>query len=511
MTLVDHGLHDPDPAAARLPRPGRPPRARRSPARALGRGTRRHAGLLVLLALAVAARAAVVLAYDPALWFPDSTDYVRAAQTGVPLVHRPFGYSAFLALLDGLVPYRGVALVQHGLGLVSTVLGYALLVHRGVRRRWALLAAAPVALDAYVLDIEHFVLAEALFTALLAGAVTALLWKERPGALLVGLSALLLSAFTLTRTVGTFVLLVVAVYLVVRVVLRTLRWTALVAFAVVVAATLVPYAQWFASTHGTAAITDYTGHFLYGRTSNFVRCDRLDVPERLQGLCPLVPPEERPIGDYYVWDVYSPANYAPPGGTPRYTDEDLKAFSLLAIEGQPLDFLAMTAGSTVHYFLPLRASGSRDTCPVWWVFPDAAPDPASPEHACLPLLAPPGSLRDAVTAADTPPTTAAEPGLVRPLQWYQVFVVTPGPVLGLCALAGLLALVLPRGSGGSRARLDPALLSVVGLTLLAVPSATAAFDYRYLLPTLVVLPTAAALAALRAPGGLRRTRKDTPA
>ena len=66
------------------------------------------------------------------------------------------------------------------------VLVYALLQHRGVRRRTSLVAGVPLALDGYLVDVEHYVLAEALFVVLLAAAVTVLLWKQRPGLLLGG-------------------------------------------------------------------------------------------------------------------------------------------------------------------------------------------------------------------------------------------------------------------------------------------------------------------------------------
>jgi len=60
------------------------------------------------------------------------------------------------------------------------------------------------------------------------------------------------------------------------------------------AAVLVPYASWFDSQHGSFALTDYTGHFLYGRVADFVRCDRLHVLDRLPPPCPTRPPGPRP-------------------------------------------------------------------------------------------------------------------------------------------------------------------------------------------------------------------------
>ena len=55
--------------------------------------------------------------------------------------------------------------------------------------RWlAAAAAAPVLLDAYQVQIEHTVMSETLFEALLVGGMLALLWHRRPStrALIVG-------------------------------------------------------------------------------------------------------------------------------------------------------------------------------------------------------------------------------------------------------------------------------------------------------------------------------------
>jgi hypothetical protein len=459
----------------------------RSPVGRLVRLARRHAALLVLLVLAAAARAVVTLAYATALWFPDSATYVSGSQTMRLAVDRPWGYSAFLRFLDHFVSFRSVVAVQHLLGLLVVVLLYALLQRRGVSRWASVLAVVPVALDAYVLDIEQFLLAESLFLFLLAAAVTALLWQRRPGPLVLAGVGLLVGVLAVTRTAGVPVAALLALYLLVRLALRTVRWTAVVAFALAVAAVLVPYASWFDSQHGSFALTDYTGHFLYGRVADFVRCDRIDVPERLRPLCPTGPPGQRPTADSYVWTGISPAN-ATRDGVPVWSESDLEQFALAAIAGQPGDYAGRVLAETGHYLVPGRESGPQDTCPLWWQFP--VPTATAPT-TCTAVLA--------------PGPFAWRPGLISVLRGYQRVGYTPGPVLGLCAVAGLAALVLRRRE--QRDRLDPALLSVLGLAMLVVPAATASFDYRYLLPALVVLPPAAAL-ALR---GVSRWRPGRPA
>lgn len=465
--------------------------ASRGPVPRLLHLARRHLAFLVLLALAAVARGYVTATYSTALWFPDSGTYVDRAAWVEPAVDRPWGYSAFLALLDPVTTFGDVAVIQHVLGLVMVVLVYALLQRRGVSRWASLLAVVPLGFDAYLLNIEHFILAETLFMFLMTAAVVLLLARERPGPLLVAGVGVLMGLATLTRTVGLFLIVVLFGYLVLRLLARTLRWTAAVAFVAGVAAVLVPYAAWFGSVHGSPGLTAYTGHFLYGRVSTFVQCDEVDMPERLRPLCPTDPPEDRRPGDQFVWFPDSPAN-AVENGVRVWSEAELEEFATIAITGQPGDYLRQLLSETVHYVAPGRISGPQDTCPTWWAFP--YPSPVE-EYTCEPLLA--------------PGPYGYDPGMVGDLRSYQRYFHTPGPALGACLVVGLGALLARRRPW--RDRLDPAVLALLGVTLLAGPSATASFDYRYLLPTLAVLPPAAAL-ALR---GLRllprRPQREEPA
>ena len=453
---------------------------------------RRHLAFLVLLVLAAIARGYVTAAYSTALWFPDSGTYVDRAVSLEPAVDRPWGYSAFLALLNPVTTFREVAVVQHVLGLAMVVLVYALLQRRGVSRWVSLLAVVPLGFDAYLLDIEHLILAETLFMFLVTIAVVLLLARERPGPLLVATVGVLMGLVTLTRTVGLFLVGVLFAYLVVRLLVRTLRWTAMVAFVVGVAAVLLPYAAWFGSVHGSLALTDYTGHFLYGRVSTFVQCEEVEMPERLRPLCPTDPPEERRPGDQFVWFADSPAN-AVEDGVRVWSEAELEEFATIAIKGQPWDYLSQLLSETVHYVEPGRVSGPQDTCPTWWAFP--YPEPVE-QYDCTPLLA--------------PGPYGYDDEMVGNLRFYQRNFYTPGPVLGVCLLVGLGALLARRR--GWRDRLDPAVLALIGLTLMAGPAATASFDFRYVLPTLAVLPPAAALALRglsRPPWRRRRTEEAT--
>ncbi|MEH1128905.1 hypothetical protein V6V89_31170, partial [Micromonospora sp. CPCC 206061] len=143
------------------------------------------------------------LAYSPGLWFTgDSSVYLGAAYTLVPNAARPMGYSWFLWLLLPFHSVRLVVVVQHLIGLAVAATLYAFMVRRGVRRWIATAAVAVFLLDARTALLEQFLLAEALFTALLVGGMLALCWSRRPGVVACGGAGLLLAAATTTRTVG---------------------------------------------------------------------------------------------------------------------------------------------------------------------------------------------------------------------------------------------------------------------------------------------------------------------
>ena len=70
---------------------------------------------------------------------------------------------------------------------------------------------------------------------------------------------------------------------------------------------------------------------------------------------------------------------------------------------------------------------------------------------------------------------------------------TPGPLLAAGLAAGLLAAFGAGVAGARRGRGAAILLASAGLVLLVGAAATSMFDYRYLLPTLPLLPLAGVL------------------
>ncbi|CAA9409258.1 MAG: hypothetical protein AVDCRST_MAG66-1946 [uncultured Pseudonocardia sp.] len=430
----------------------------------------------------MALRVLVTVAYVPAFSFADSLSYLEVARTGDAAVHRTWGYSGFLALVDGVLGFRHLVVVQHVLGVAAAVLVYALLQHRGVRRWVSCLAVAPLLLDGYVVMLEHYVMADSLYVLLLAVAVVLVLWHERPPWWATGAAGAVLALGLLTRTVGLPVIGVVGLYLLVRLVRRTVSWTAVATTAVGLAAVVLPYVVWFHGHTGVYALSDYTGHFLYGRVAPFADCEKVDVPGGLRGLCPDASEEERPNPDFFVWHPDSPANSG------RYSDEDLREFSELILRGQAMEYLGGTAGRTADYFLPGRTAGANDSCAAYWWFPAS-----HTYEAAGPLDCPAQLSRQGFELEPVRPVLRSAPADV--LARYQDRVHTPDFVLGGLVLVGLSGLVPHPRRGSWRDNLDAVFCVVAGIALVAVPSATAVYDHRYGLPLLVVLPVAAALAA----------------
>jgi hypothetical protein len=190
---------------------------------------------------------------------------------------------------------------------------------------------------------------------------------------------------------------------------------------------------------------------------------------------------ERPNPDFYVWSPDSPANSG------RYTEGDLQEFSERILSDQAWEYVTSTTGRTLDYFLPGRTAGLDDSCLGYWWFPDSG----TYEEA-RPLNCPAQLARQGFGLEPVRPSW--DPGAADVLARYQEWVHTPDTVLGVLALAGLSGLVVRRSGRGWRDRLDCAFCVTVGVSLVALPSATAVFDHRYALPMLVVLPIGAALA-----------------
>jgi len=498
---------------------------------------RRHWLFAIFLIVGAGLRALTMYAYRPAFEFSgDSYAYLTLARLHQPDPMRPAGYPLLLRVLAHTHRLAVVPAVQHAAGLGIGLALYALLLRRRVRRPAAALATAPVLLDAYQLDIEHFVMAETLFVALLVAALVALLWSPRPSVAACALAGGLLAAAGLVRTLGVVLGVLALGYIIVR----RLGWLRLAAFAIVLAAPLAGYANWYHSYHGTYALSGGDDAWLYGRVAPIADCSKLRLsPEQLT-LCSPYPPDDRPGPNYYVWADTSPRFKLT--GTEEHRNQVLGGFAHEVIRRQPVDYVRMVAAEVGHYFAPGRYTGYRDWPDGAWRFPDASTPGYF--HVSEPLL----------DFDERHPPRVVHERAGGFLRAYQHVAYTPGPLLAVLVVLALTAtgLGLPRprahwrprhwrrrhgrprhgpagrsaeahgaivpappgddpsaegasdgvsparadAGDGERRRIgaDCALLVALGLAVLVVPAATVCFDYRYMLPVLVLFPPAAALA-----------------
>ena len=134
------------------------------------------------LAAGAGLRLVTMLGYPGALWFAgDSYVYLGAALRPQPNLSKTTGYSLFLR---ALLPFHSLTLVvvlQHLMGLAVAVMIYVLLRRNNVSKRWSTAATLPVLLDGYVIEDEHLIMAEALFTFLVFVSMLILLWRRDIG------------------------------------------------------------------------------------------------------------------------------------------------------------------------------------------------------------------------------------------------------------------------------------------------------------------------------------------
>jgi hypothetical protein len=452
---------------------------------------REHALFCAVLLVAVIARVVIVLGYPPALWFSDSLPYVRAALRPWPYPVRPVGYSFFLVLLEPFHSVRLVTAVQAIMGLAMGIAVYVLLRRHGMAGWAATLAAVPVLVSAYELQLEHFVLSDTLFGLLVTIAVVMAAWEPVPSVWVCAWVGLVLAWAVLDREQSAALVIPFGLYLCAQLARRVSvprLLAGITATGVTLAVPVLAYGWWFDQVNGSFGLTSSTGVFLYSRVSTFAECSVMRPPADERWLCIPALPAKRPDPNFYAWSPASPINVKPPGGS--QTDSRVNSlatdFALRAIEAQPAAYLTAVGHSiTENFGLQLTDSAA------WfsqqnYEFPAVTPKP---------LRALAGADRELPYYSDSyaynggrdPSTRMVQPfaGWIRA---YQRFVVLPGPLFALIVLTGLAGIAVAwRSLGG------PALLPwLTGAVLIVTPAATFDYGARYLLASIPVFCIAAA-------------------
>jgi hypothetical protein len=453
--------------------------------------------LLVLLALGAGLRTLTVLAYQPAILYIDSFSYLDNIHSLRPDELRPIGYDLILNLLLPFGGLRAVAVMQHLLGLGIAVVIYLLLLRHGARRWLAALATAPVLLDAYQVQIEHNIMPDVWFQMLLVVIVWVLTWRGLPRPWHAASAGALIGFAVIVRLVGITMLVPALAYLIVAGSLwgsRTgwrqigLRAAAMVAGFTVL---LTGYAGYYRITTGVWGISGASDGVFYGRAAVIADCERLPAGTWERALCPAQPREHRFGVDYYVHDPASPAMTValPPGES---MDAIQSSFARTVFAHQPLDLTVVVLRDFVKGFRPARIDAANDVPVQRWYFQTSYPywgiqqrvDARAFEFGGVPI--------------------GVNRVLAELLQGYQLTVgYTPGPLLGLGLVVGLLGGFGVGNARRSGIRAASLLVSGLGITVL-MTAAAFEFSWRYQLPGLVLVPMAGALGVTAITGPLRR-------
>jgi hypothetical protein len=463
------------------------------------RVVQRHWFFTLVLALGATLRSLAWAAYQPALFYSDSFNYLANTYRWPDTGWHPPGYPFFLDLLLFGHHIAVISALQHLMMLGDAVLIYVLLLRFGCGRFVAALACAPVLLDAYQVQIEQYVLSETLFETLMVVALAVALWprdqpRRRVGAWRAGIVALLLGYGVLVRLDAVGLVVPLAAWL-----LWTLRrrmapgaWRPVLAAAVAfVLPILFLFGMRAANGNGTS-VTGTGPIWLYGRVAPFANCPADSIPPDEQQLCPTQPLGHRPGSIWFQNSADSPVW--------RYLSEHpnntkpIEAFARRVIVHQPLGYSRAVIADFAEQFRPTRAQYPKGPEVRSWQFRlSLVPvDPTKPVPAHMVALYGTGQAR-----LDVP--------LARFLRHYQRYGYLPGPVMAFLLALGAVALALRR-----KHPLAPGLAMFLtsGVMVVLVATATVLFSWRYMLPTLVLYPPAGAIAwtMLRTP----RTAKAPP-
>ena len=321
-----------------------------------GRLARRHWALLVLLAAGLGLRVVTQIAYRPALFYIDSYKYLRGSGGSDPV-----GYNILLKPILWVGNLAMVAGFQHLLGLAMAVTIYTLLTRRGAPRWAATLAAAPILLDAYQLQMEQTIMPDVTFEALILAGLAILLWRPRQGFWRVAAGALVLGLTADVRQIGELLIIPAVVFAV----LVARGWRRRLGdLALAVACFAVPVLGYMTVSSVTGngfALTTSGGNVLYGRAAVAADCATLKLPADERSLCPS--PTVAAWGiDRIVNNADGPLHsyQATSGKTASQAASD---FSLAVLKQQPLAIPLSVLRDAARLFA-LTRDGAADITPI---------------------------------------------------------------------------------------------------------------------------------------------------
>ncbi len=403
----------------------------------------------------------------------------------------PGGYSALLAIV-GLVTHQVAVpvILQHLLGIAAGLVMFAA-TRRVAGSGWpALFPAAAVLLNADLIYLEHSIMSEGPFVFLLAvgfyAAVRALDEPEPVWRWPLAAGALLAMSTTL-RSAGLFAIPVAALALLL---FRPRPWRPrLGAIGVLLGAAAVVLVA-FAVTNKLSTdrleIGPSTGWHLYQRVAPFADCAKFDPPEGTQALCETTPPDERPGGDFYLFDPKSPA--VREFGYIGNDDSLVGSWARAAIRAEPGEFADAVWDDFTAFFVPSRhlvipySGGGLDPQLDW----SAAIPPLTPEETKVET-----DTQNGMQWFYDDFTVDRDAGLLGQLHDYQRRFRFGPTMLVIATLISLLGLF----TGPRRMRIGVLLFGLTGIALLVAPVVGGIYVGRYAVPLGGPMAAAAALAA----------------
>ena len=477
------------------------------------------------LGIGALVRLFAVLGYPGALWFAgDSYVYLGAALRPQPNLSKSTGYSFFLR---ALLPFHSLTLVvvlQHLMGLTDAVLIYALLRRNKVSKTWATIASLPMLLDGYIIEDEHLIMTEALYTFLVMVALALLLWKPKLAwwkALLIGL---LVGYAVIVHTEGEAVIALFPLFALLRGrAWKTLSgWGLTIVMCVGIVVPVGGYMAWFHQRNHDYDTSLAMGFFLWGRVSSFANCAIIKPTGELATVCPTQSLADRtPPGDY-IWhtpyvhqDINSIGGPVSPAGNSLLTK-----FAIKAVEAQPFDYAKTVVKDTMLSFGFPRIGYPDPGTTYYYDFhahyvtakynmlpPD---NPKNPADSWIPG----GTAGQDWLSYGHENPGVVDPVFAYPLIAYERVVYTWGPLLAVIFLVGLGGVFSIRRKGWDpktfRLRWQVRGTSMVpwiaAVALLVTPVMVGDFDYRYLIPVIPLASLAAGLAF--APSRAAKTPDD---